>query len=102
MNNFDQLMKQARQMQEKLTEVGNKMSAVTVTGSSGGGLVTVVIDGKANLKKLHIDPKLMSPDETDILSDLIVAAFNDAKSKLEAEVSEKMSGLLPPGMKMPF
>jgi DNA-binding protein YbaB len=54
------------------------------------------------MKKLSIDPKLMVPEEIEIVSDLVVAAFNDAKSKLESKMSEEMGGLLPPGIKLPF
>jgi DNA-binding YbaB/EbfC family protein len=102
MNNFNQLMKQAQQMQAKLMEAQNKINDLEIRGTSGGGMVSVVISGKTEIKKLIIDPKLMSPDEVDILSDLIIAAFNDAKSKLEADMSEHMGGLFPAGMKMPF
>jgi DNA-binding YbaB/EbfC family protein len=102
MNNLNQLMKQAQQMQAKLMEAQNKMNDMEITGTSGGGMVSVVINGKVDIKKLIIDPKLMSPEEADILADLIVAAFNDAKSKLEAVMSEQMGGLFPGGMKMPF
>jgi DNA-binding YbaB/EbfC family protein len=102
MNNFNQLMKQAQQMQAKLMEAQNKMNELEITGTSGGGMVSVVINGKVEMKKLSIDPKLMSPDEAEIVADLVVAAFNDAKSKLEAQMSDQMGGLIPPGMKMPF
>jgi DNA-binding YbaB/EbfC family protein len=102
MNNFNQLMKQAQQMQAKLMEAQNKINDLEITGTSGGGMVSVIINGKIEIKRLVIDPKLMSPDEIDILSDLIVAAFNDAKAKLEVEMTEHMGGLVPPGMKMPF
>jgi DNA-binding YbaB/EbfC family protein len=102
MNNFNQLMKQAQQMQAKLMEAQNKINDLEITGTSGGGMVSIVISGKTEIKKLTIDPKLMSPDEADILSDLIIAAFSDAKTKLEAEMSGHMGGLFPPGMKMPF
>jgi DNA-binding YbaB/EbfC family protein len=89
-------------MQAKLMEAQNKMNDMEITGTSGGGMVTVVINGKCEMKKLVIDPKLMSPDEADIVSDLVIAAFSDAKSKLESTMSEQFGGLLPPGMKMPF
>ncbi|MDR1333655.1 MAG: YbaB/EbfC family nucleoid-associated protein [Holosporaceae bacterium] len=102
MNNLNQLMKQAQQMQAKFMEAQSKMNDIEITGTSGGGMVSVVISGKMDIKKLVIDPKLVSPEETDILADLIVAAFNDAKTKLEAEMSAQMGGLLPAGMKMPF
>ena len=102
MSNFDQLMKQAQQMQAKLLEAQNKMSEIEIAGTSGGGMVSITINGKYEVKKVNIDPKLVSPEETEILCDLITAAFNDAKSKLEATMSAEMSGLLPAGMKLPL
>ncbi len=101
-NNFNQLMKQAQEMQAKLMAAQNKMNELEVSGTSGGGMVTVVISGKGDMKKLTIDPKLLSPDDAEMVEDLIVAAFNDAKSKLEAKISEQMGGILPAGMKLPF
>lgn len=101
-NNFNQLMKQAQEMQAKLMAAQNKMNELEVSGTSGGGMVTVVISGKGDMKKLTIDPKLLSPDDVEMVEDLIVAAFNDAKSKLEAKISEQMGGILPQGMKLPF
>jgi DNA-binding YbaB/EbfC family protein len=102
MNNFNQLVKQAQQMQAKLLEAQNKMNEIEITGTSGGGMVVLVLSGKYEMKKLTVDPKLLSPDEAEILADLIVAAYSDAKSKLEAKITEQMGGLVPPGMKMPF
>ncbi|MDR2158249.1 MAG: YbaB/EbfC family nucleoid-associated protein, partial [Holosporaceae bacterium] len=61
-----------------------------------------VINGKGEMKKLNLSPQLLSPDEAEIVADLVVAAFNDAKSKLETKISEEMGGFLPAGMKMPF
>ncbi|MCR5225465.1 MAG: YbaB/EbfC family nucleoid-associated protein [Alphaproteobacteria bacterium] len=101
-NNFNQLMKQAQEMQARLMEAQNKMNELEVSGTSGGGMVSVVIGGKGDMKKLTIDPKLLSPDDVEMVEDLIVAAFNDAKSKLEAKISEQMGGILPTGMKLPF
>lgn len=88
-------------MQAKLMEAQNKMNGIEIVGTSGGGMVEVVISGKGDMKKLKLEPKLLSPDEADIVSDLIVAAFNDAKSKLEVKMSEQMGEFLPSGMKMP-
>ena len=85
-NNFNQLLKQAQQMQEKLMEAQNKMSGLEITGTSGGGMVSITINGKNEMRKVQID----------------TAAYNDAKSKLEAKMSEQMGGILPPGMKLPF
>jgi DNA-binding YbaB/EbfC family protein len=78
-----------------------------VEGRSGGGLVTVALSGKGDLRGLKIDPSLANPAEIEVLEDLIVAAFNDAKGKSEEQVQRKMSevtaGLpIPPGMKFPF
>ncbi|MBQ3565044.1 MAG: YbaB/EbfC family nucleoid-associated protein [Alphaproteobacteria bacterium] len=102
MNNFNQLLKQAQQMQSKLMEAQKEMENLEIDGTSGGGMVSIVINGKGDIKKLQIDPKLMVPDEADIVSDLVIAAYNDAKSKLETTISANMSNLLPPGMKLPF
>lgn len=102
MNNFNQLLKQAQQMQSKLMEAQKEMENLEIDGTSGGGMVSIVINGKGDIKKLQIDPKLMIPDEADIVSDLVIAAYNDAKSKLETTISANMSNLLPPGMKLPF
>lgn len=102
MNNLSQLMKQAQQMQAKLLEQQKKMAEMEVTGTSGGGMVTVVLNGEGEIKKLNIDPKLMIPDESDIVSDLVIAAYNEARLKIKEKASETMEGLLPPGMKLPF
>ncbi|MDR0677343.1 MAG: YbaB/EbfC family nucleoid-associated protein [Holosporaceae bacterium] len=102
MNNLNQLMKQAQQMQAKFLEAQNKLNDLEIAGTSGGGMVSIIINGKREMKKLTIDPKLLSPEDAEIISDLIIAAFNDAKSKLESKISEQMSDMLPPGMKMPF
>ena len=100
------LMKQAKEMQDKMQEAQSKVSDLEITGRSGGGLVTVTITGGHNMKSLTIDPSLMS-DDAEILEDLIVAAFQDAKIKLDEAQAETMKSAfgdiqLPPGMKMPF
>lgn len=102
MSNLNQLMKQAQQMQAKLLEAQNKMNDMEIIGTSGGGMVAITINGKHEVKKVYIDPKIVSPNEAEILCDLVTAAFNDAKSKLESKMSTEMGGLLPPGMKLPF
>lgn len=95
-------MKQAQQMQAKFLEMQKQIEELELTGSAGGGMVKAVISGKGALKQLTIDPKLLNPDDAEIVSDLIVAAFNDAKSKLEEKISETAGGFLPGGMKLPF
>ncbi len=107
MKNLSQMMKQAQEMQAKMQEMQERLDAAEITGASGGGLVTVILTGKGNLKKLNIDPSIVDPNDVEVLEDLITAAFNDARKKVEAFAAEKMSevtgGLqLPPGMKLPF
>jgi len=105
--NLQKMLKQAQEMQQKLAEVQAKLEAEETEGSSGGGMVVMRLNGKGNLLKVAIDPKLIDPSEKEMLEDLIVAAFNDAKGKVESNMSEQMNkvagGLgLPTGLKMPF
>ena len=107
MKNLSQMMKQAQEMQAKMQEMQDRLDAAEITGVSGGGLVTVILTGKGNLRKLKIDPSLVDPSDVGVLEDLITAAFNDARNKVEAFAAEKMSEIagglqLPPGMKLPF
>jgi DNA-binding YbaB/EbfC family protein len=101
------MMKQARELQSKMQEMQEQIAALEVTGSAGGGLVSVTLSGKGDMKALKIDPSLAKPDEAEILEDLLLAAHNDARAKLEertAELTQEMTGglQLPPGMKLPF
>jgi nucleoid-associated protein EbfC len=101
------LMKKAEEMRSKMGEMQDSLGALVVEGRSGGGLVTVSLSGKGELKALKIDPSLLVADEVEVLEDLLIAAHADAKGKVEAEMQSKMgemtSGLgLPPGMKFPF
>ncbi len=96
-----------QEMQSKMTEMQDKLSEMEVTGSSGAGMIEVTLTGKSDVRKIKIDPSLIDPSDPEVLEDLIVAAFNDAKSKVEARVNEKMSEMtgglqLPPGFKLPF
>ncbi len=107
MKNLGNMMKQAQQMQAKMAEMQEALDKVEITGASGGGMVEVTLTGKGEMRKLKIDPTLVNKDEIEVLEDLIAAAHNDAKGKVEAHVAEEMSkvtgGLqLPPGMKLPF
>ena len=106
MKNIGQLMKQAQQMQQRMAEMQQKMEQMEITGASGAGLVQIVITGKGEMKALKIDPSIVDPKETEVLEDLIIAAFNDAKTKLEAHTAGEMSkvtgGMNIPGFKMPF
>ncbi|MEP2942955.1 MAG: YbaB/EbfC family nucleoid-associated protein [Hyphomicrobiales bacterium] len=101
------LMKKAGEMQEKMQEMQEEAANAEVSGTSGGGLVTVTMSGKGEMRGLSIDPSLFKEDDVEILEDLIMAAHNEAKGKSETLMQEKMqdltSGLpLPPGMKLPF
>lgn len=105
--NINAMMKQAQAMQKKLLEEQEKIAAKEYTGNSGGGVVTLDINGKGDLIKIKIAKDLMVPDEVEILEDLIIAAFNDAKKKKDEDTESSMSGLmgglnLPGGMKFPF
>ncbi|MFZ2007770.1 MAG: YbaB/EbfC family nucleoid-associated protein [Stellaceae bacterium] len=107
MKNLGQLMKQAQQMQQKMTEMQQQLETLEMTGVSGGGLVQVTLNGKSELKNIKLDKSLLVPDEAEVVEDLIVAAFNDAKQKVsahaEAEMHKLTGGLnLPGGMKLPF
>jgi DNA-binding YbaB/EbfC family protein len=105
MKNFAQMMKQAQELQGRMTGMQAEMTRVECEGRSGGGLVTVVLNGKGDMVRLKLDRSLLKPEEGEILEDLIVAAHNDAKAKTEVLIQEKMKTLtgglpLPPGLKL--
>jgi len=91
-------MKQAQQMQERLQQ---QMAELRAEGDAGGGMVKVVINGAKQVQSLKIDPEVVSKDDIEMLQDLIVAAINDAHRKADEEMSQKMGGMLPLGMKLP-
>ncbi|KAF1689270.1 YbaB/EbfC family nucleoid-associated protein [Pseudoxanthomonas taiwanensis] len=103
--NIAQLMQQAQKMQENLQRAQEELARLEVTGSAGGGMVSVTLTGTKECRKVRIDPSILSDQE--MVEDLIAAAFNDASNKVDAESKARMSaataGLpLPPGMKLPF
>lgn len=107
MKNIGQMMKQAQKLQEKMGEMQEQLANTEVTGSSGGGMIEVTLNGKAEVRRVKIDPAVIDPAEAEMLEDLIVAAINDAKVKVEAHVAEQMSEItgglkLPPGMQLPI
>ena len=107
MKNLGQMMKQAQEMQSKMSEMQDKLSELEVAGSSGGGLIEITMSGKHQVKALKIDESLVDKDDKEVLEDLIIAAINDARAKVDKAVNEKMSELtgglqLPPGLKLPF
>lgn len=107
MKNIGQLMKQAQEMQTRMAEIQAQLEIVEMTGAAGGGLVRVTLNGKGDLKKVKIDKSLAVGDEVEVLEDLILAAFNDARAKVNAHAEQEMQKLtgglqLPGGMKLPF
>ena len=101
------LMSKAKEMQAKFQALQEEIAAMEATGQAGGGLVTVTLSGKFEMKALKIDPSLFKENEVEILEDLLLAAHNDAKAKVEALMQEKTRELtaglpIPPGMKLPF
>ncbi len=107
MKNLGQMLKQAQAMQARMAELQSQLEQVEMTGSAGGGMVSVTINGKGEARQVKIDPSLADPEEIEVLEDLVVAAYNDAKSKVDAHVAQEMSKLtgglnLPGGMKLPF
>jgi DNA-binding YbaB/EbfC family protein len=107
MSNLVQMLKQAQQMQARMAEMQTKLAEIEVTGASGGGMVQITVSGKGDVKKLKIDKSVVDPNEAEVLEDLILAAFNDAKARADRLATEEMEKLtgglkLPPGMKLPF
>lgn len=105
MKNLAGLMKQAQELQSRMEDAQKELEELEVSGTAGGGLVTVTVTGKGALKRVKIDPSLATADEVEILEDLIVAAANDARTKAEAAAAEKMQALagglpLPPGLNL--
>jgi DNA-binding YbaB/EbfC family protein len=105
MADFLGLMKQATELKSKMEAMQAELDRLEVEGSAGGGLVTLTISGKGELRGARIDDSLLKPDQKEILEDLIVAAHADARRKLEAMLAEKMQAMtgglpLPPGLKL--
>lgn len=107
MKNLGDMMKQVQAMQERMADMQAKLDRTAVTGQSGGGLVKVTLNGKGVMTALAVDATLLKPDEKEIIEDLIIAAHNDAKAKVETMMADQMKSVtgglqLPPGMKLPF
>jgi nucleoid-associated protein EbfC len=95
--NLQKMLKKAQEMQEQLQR---ETAEMRVEGSSGGGMVSIVLDGTKNVVSIKIDPEVINKDDAEMLQDLIIAAFNDANSKVEEALSEKLGGLNA-GLKIP-
>jgi DNA-binding YbaB/EbfC family protein len=107
MKNLSNMLKEAQKLQTRMAEMQQRLSEIEMDGAAGAGLVTVTLNGKGEMRRIKIDPSLADPNEMEMLEDLIVAATNDAKVKIEAHVQGEMQKLaggmpLPPGMKLPF
>jgi hypothetical protein len=107
MKNIGQMMQKVQEMQSRMAEMQQKLADMDIAGASGGGMVAATLNGKGELRALKIDPSLVDPAEKEMLEDLIVAAVNDAKAKvdaaIQAETAKLTGGLpLPPGFKLPF
>jgi DNA-binding YbaB/EbfC family protein len=107
MVNINQIMKQAQAMQKKMADMQEQLGTQEFTGSAGGGLLTITVNGKGEVAKVKIDPTLVEKDDVEVLEDLIIAAYKDAKKKADENSESSMSGMmgnlgLPPGFKMPF
>lgn len=108
MKNLAGMLKQASQMQQKMEEMQERLSAMEVEGSAGAGMVRITLSGKGEMRAIAIDPKLVgAAGDGEMLQDLILAAHADAKRKSEAAGQQEMQQLtaglpIPPGMKLPF
>lgn len=105
--NLQKMMKQAQEMQAKVAQMQAKIEAQESDGSAGGGMVSLRINGKHQMLKINIDQSLLKPDEKEMLEDLIIAAYSDARKKLDDASATEMNQLtggmnLPPGFKLPF
>ena len=94
MVDFNEIMKKAQEMQSKMNDMQEKLENVEIDGTSGGGMVKVTINGKGNMKKINFDNSVVTPDDKEMLEDLTVAAFNDAKEKLEKKLEAEMQNEL--------
>ena len=105
MKNFAEMMKQAQALQGRMADMQAELERTLIEGRSGGGMVTVTLSGKGDMTSVKIDPSLLKPADAEILEDLIAAAHNDAKAKVEEAMKEKMKSLtgglpFPPGLKL--
>ncbi len=105
--NLQKMMKQAQEMQSRMTEMQSRLEASHFEGSSGGGAVSMTITGKHEMLRVNIDAELLKPEEKETLEDLIIAAYRNAREKVDSTTTEEMNRLsksinLPPGIKLPF
>ena len=107
MANFAQMMQKAGKFKQEMEKMQQRVNAMDIPGAAGNGLVTCVVSGKHELKKLKVDPSLIKADEADVMEDMIIAAINDARNKAEKVMADETSKLmaemgLPANMGLPF
>jgi len=107
MQNIQDIMRMAQNVQQQLADAQNKLDEIEVEGAAGGGMVKVRASAKGRIIGVNIDPSLLTPNDKDMLEDLVAAAFNDARAKADTVSNQEMqkmtAGLpLPPGFKLPF
>ncbi|MCB1835795.1 MAG: YbaB/EbfC family nucleoid-associated protein [Geminicoccaceae bacterium] len=107
MKNLTGMLKQAQKMQQQMQEMQTRLDGMEVEGEAGAGMLRVTLNGKGEMRRVKIDPQLVDPDDIETLEDLIVAATNNAKQRVEEHMQSEMSKMtgglqLPPGMKLPF
>ena len=102
MMNIQGLMKQAQMMQKKMQEEQEKLEQQEFIGTSGGGIVKIIINGKFSILKINIDKSILAPEESEVLEDLIIAAYSDAKTKMGETMNSITGGLNLNGIKLPF
>lgn len=105
MKNFGNLMKQAQSVQVRIQEVNQRLGKMEISGASGGGMVSVTLNGKCEMMRIKIDPSLFNAEDVGVLEDLIVAAYGDAKNKADDRSQEEMSKVtqgiaLPPELRL--
>ena len=106
MKNLGNMLKQAQEVQSRMAEMQERLAAMEVAGQSAAGMVQATLSGKGEVRRLKIDPSLVDPNEIEVLEDLVVAALNDARAKVEAALAQEMSKVtgvlsLPAGFKLP-
>jgi DNA-binding YbaB/EbfC family protein len=106
MKNIGNMMKQVQEMQTKMADMQARLDEMNVTGQAGAGLVKVTLNGKNLMQSIEVDDSLMKPDEKEILEDLLMAAYNEARAKVDQLVADQMKDVtggmaLPPGFNIP-
>jgi nucleoid-associated protein EbfC len=105
MKDLMKMMKQAQELQGRMQQMQEELAALEVSGQSGAGMVMITLNGKGEMRSVKIDPSLLKPDDVEMVEDLVLAAFTDAKGKVEAEMQKRMQDVagglpLPPGLKL--